>query len=463
MESTSLTLAELNNHIRDILEANFPDQIWLIAEISELNINTKGHCYIDFIERDELTKKIVARQRATIWAFQYRLISGHFESIARQPLSSGMKVLVNVQVKYHVLYGLSLNVVDIDPSYTLGEQARHREAVIKQLEEEGVLEMNKGLHLVDVPQRIAIISSETAAGFGDFINHLEQNPYGYSFKMELFQSFMQGENTSNSIIKALGQIYDLEDEFDAILIIRGGGAKAELSAFDDYDLSFMISQSPIPVLTGIGHERDESVADLVAWQAFKTPTAVADFLIERMANFDYLMDEMTRKMNLLINATLDKAGSTLEKHELQIGSMSKALLQDEVYALTRLSSKLGYGLKGFMRTQYNKLDHLSGDIKNKSKWFFNSQELKYKNYHKSLEQAKSRFFVNHHHKLELFEARVLSNDPKKLLKSGYGFITLKGKRISSVSELNIDDDIRIAFKDGQAKARVNEIKSNKED
>jgi len=463
MENVSLSLAELNNHIRDILEANFPEQIWLIAEISELNVNSKGHCYIDFIERDELTKKIIARQRATIWAFQYRLISGHFESIARQPLAPGMKVLVSVQVKYHVLYGLSLNVIDIDPAYTLGEQARHREAVIKQLEEEGVLEMNKGLDLAKVPQRLAVISSETAAGYGDFINHMEQNPYGYHFHIELFQTYTQGENTLNSIIDALGQIYDMEHEFDAILVIRGGGAKAELSVFDDYDLSFMISQSPLPVLTGIGHERDESVVDMVAWQAFKTPTAVADFLIERIANFDYDLDEMTRKMHMLVRNTMDKASSRLEKQEYQISSMTKSILQNQTSGLNELSGQLSYALKRFLYTQDSQLEQLADEVKNKSHWFINTQKLKTEGFFKSLKLSKSKFLTDYQHKLEILEAKVQSNDPKRLLKSGYGYITREGKRVSSVSGLNVSDKIRIAFKDGQADASVTDINSHKED
>ena len=169
MEHVGITLSQLNTQIREAIEDRFNEELWIIAEISELNVNSKGHCYVDFIERDELSKKIVARQRATIWAFQFRLLKGYFETTTGQELSQGMKVLVKVRVNFHVLYGFSLNVVDIDPAYTLGEQAKHREEIIRQLEEDGVFEMNKGLDLASIPQNLAIISSESAAGFGDFV------------------------------------------------------------------------------------------------------------------------------------------------------------------------------------------------------------------------------------------------------------------------------------------------------
>mgnify|MGYP006274003367 CR=1 FL=1 len=461
MESSSLTLAELNNHIRDIVEANFPEELWVVAEISELNVNSRGHCYIDFIERDELTKKIVARQRATIWAFQYRLISGHFESMTRQPLSIGMKVLINVQVKYHVLYGLSLNVVDIDPAYTLGEQARHREAVIKQLEEDGVLEMNKGLELDLVPLRLAIISSETAAGYDDFVNHLEFNAYGYKFELDLYAASMQGENTSKSVVEALDKIYIREQDYDAILIIRGGGAKAELSAFDDYDMAFMISQSPLPVLTGIGHERDETVTDIVAFRAFKTPTAVADFLIERVAQFDTSLNELTTRLDLLVRSKLDNEKASLEKSEYQISSVSKSIIQHHKFSLEQRSSRLSSNFKQFIYRQQNKTERLSKSVLNASNWYIHNKKLYFDQFKNSLQHAKSRYITTQIHKFDLLQEKVSAFDPDKLLKTGYGYITKNGQRITSISELDVKDQISIAFIDGQAGATIEEIHAHK--
>ncbi|PLX17990.1 MAG: exodeoxyribonuclease VII large subunit [Salinivirgaceae bacterium] len=458
MEYNGITLSQLNLQIRETIEERFDEELWVIAEVSELNLNSKGHCYVDFIERDELTKKIVARQRATIWAFQYRLISGYFETTTGQELEAGMKVLVKVRVNYHVLYGFSLNVVDIDPTYTLGEQARHREEIIRRLEEEGVFDMNRELVLVHVPQRLAIISSETAAGFGDFVNHLELNEFGYHIHWELFAASMQGDQTSVSVVEALTRVFEREEDFDAILIIRGGGAKAELAAFDDYDIAFMVTQSPIPVLTGIGHERDESVTDMVAWRAFKTPTAVANFVIDQFAEFETNIDELGRSLERRVLHLLDNQKAKLSELNLSVQSASQLLLKEARYSLQHYAGKLQYGAVGYI----NQLQEMLTDLNRKSRYVLSHQFVE-----KGMELNKleskiafgvKRVYTEKYHQLAILSEKALQNDPKKLLQSGYGYVTKEGKRITAINELQKDDAIKIAFTDGIANAIIKNTK-----
>jgi exodeoxyribonuclease VII large subunit len=460
MEQSSITLSQLNNRIRETIEDRFDEEIWIIAEISEINTNSKGHCYVDFIERDELTKKIVARQRATIWAFQYRLISGYFETSTGQQLSQGMKVLVKVRVNFHVLYGFSLNVVDIDPAFTIGEQAQHREAIIRQLDEEGVFEMNKGLELATVPQNLAIISSETAAGFGDFVNHLEYNEYGYKVNWELFNASMQGEQTSSSIVNALGAVFDRETEFDAVLIIRGGGAKAELNAFDDYDIAFMVTQSPIPVLTGIGHERDESVTDMVAWQAFKTPTAVADFILDQFGDFEANLDEIGRNAERKVSHLLDNERARINELNLLMQSASQLMVNEARYALQRNASKLQHEAMGFINIKKQVLV----DLQHKNRQVISKKlindDLLLTSFASKIQYGVRQSITEKYHHLTILTEKTLQNDPQKLLQSGYGYVTKNGKRITSVNELQKDDAIRIAFTDGIVSASIEEVNKN---
>jgi exodeoxyribonuclease VII large subunit len=270
-----MKLSELNGMVRQVLTEAFPTKLWVVAEISELKTQRSGHCYLVLIEKDTFTDKVVAQARATIWSYIYRILKPYFETTTGQVLIEGLKVLVQVTVEFHELYGYSLNIQDIDPTYTLGDLARRKTDIINKLTREGVIDMNKGLDFPLVPQRIAVISSETAAGYQDFTNHLNTNQGGYVFYTKLFSALMQGPQTEVSVIRALERIYEYEDLFDVVVIIRGGGSQFDLSCFDNYNIAFHVAQFPLPVITGIGHEKDNSVVDLVAHTRLKTPTAVA--------------------------------------------------------------------------------------------------------------------------------------------------------------------------------------------
>ena len=282
MENQPLSLFELNALVRKSVKLCLPDEYWVQAELSDVRTNYSGHCYLEFVQKDSRGNALVAKARGMIWSNIYVMLKPYFERETGQTFTSGIKVLVKVTVDFHELYGYSLTVVDIDPAYTLGDMARRRKEIIRRLEEEGVLTLNKELEMPLLPQRVAVISSATAAGYGDFCNQLLNNADGLVFYPHLFAAVMQGDKVEASVIAALNAIYKEVDRWDVVVIIRGGGATSDLSGFDTYDLAANCAQFPLPIITGIGHERDDTVIDMVSHTRVKTPTAAAEFLINRM-------------------------------------------------------------------------------------------------------------------------------------------------------------------------------------
>ena len=289
----SLSLLELNALVRRSLEQCLPDEYWIQAELSDVRSNTTGHCYLEFIQKDPRSNSLVAKARGVIWNNIYRLLKPYFEESTGQLFTSGIKVLVKVTVQFHELYGYSLTVLDIDPTYTLGDMARRRREILLQLEEEGVLTLNKELEMPVLPQRIAVVSSATAAGYGDFCHQLKHNSGGFFFYTELFPALMQGNQVEESVLAALDCINARISEFDVVVIIRGGGAASDLSGFDTYLLAAACAQFPLPVITGIGHERDDTVLDSVAHTRVKTPTAAAELLIQRVGEAAERLEELS--------------------------------------------------------------------------------------------------------------------------------------------------------------------------
>lgn len=284
MEPVTLSLYELNNLVRSLIEAELDHAYWLEAELSEVRVATNGHCYLEFVQKDGSGRTLVAKARGTMWARTYNLLAPLFERATGERLRAGMKVRVLVEVGFHELYGFALNVVDIDPAYTLGDMARRRREILARLEADGIADDNKQLPLPALLKRIAVISSATAAGYGDFCDQLAQNEYGLCFHTRLFPAVMQGANVEESVLAALEAIMQRADEFDVLVIIRGGGATSDLSDFDTYPLAAAVAQMPLPVIVGIGHERDETILDYVAHTRVKTPTAAAAFLIQHGAD-----------------------------------------------------------------------------------------------------------------------------------------------------------------------------------
>lgn len=288
-----LTLFSLNNLVRNAVAQGLPSPYWVAGELSEVREAVNGHCYIELVQRDEVTGELVAKARGTIWQRVYSLLKPYFLQETGRSFSAGLNVLLQVKVSFHELYGYTLDVCDIEPAYTIGDMERQRRLVIRRLTEEGVIDLNRELPFPLLPQRIAVISSSTAAGYGDFCDQLLGNRYGFVFYPRLFSSPMQGSGVEQGIIEALDRIAENIDCWDVVVIIRGGGATSELSCFDTYELANNCAQFPLPIITGIGHQRDESVLDMVAHTRAKTPTAAAEVLVHAMlARLEMLEDTM---------------------------------------------------------------------------------------------------------------------------------------------------------------------------
>jgi exodeoxyribonuclease VII large subunit len=405
-----LTLSELQQAIRDSLYIALPDFYWVVAEISELKENQNGHCYLELVERQADDINVRARIKAVIWGNRFRFLKSFFEDAAGQQLSQGMKILVKAKIDYHELYGLSLVITDIDPAYTVGELAMKRQLIISRLEKEGVLTMNKELEFPVFPLRIAVISSLGAAGYTDFITHLTGNIRKYVFHTILFEAYMQGAETEQSIISALDNIADKPDHFDIVVIIRGGGSQTDLSWFDNYNIAYHITQFPLPVLTGIGHQKDMSVADIVAYKALKTPTAVADFIIECVTRSEEYLNEMASEIYEITRSLLDNKLNLIRELKLRIAAESSKVVAAANLNLRRLES----------------------DLRNDSTNMVERRKSTLTNLHRSL----------------------MILDPVNVLKRGYSVTTLNGRTVKNRAELKKDDIIDTRLFDGYVRSKV---------
>lgn len=336
----SIGLVALQERVKGALEDAFTETVWLRAEISELKQNPTGHCYLTLVEKDPRSNALLARASAVAWASSWRLLKPYFQAQTGRDLAPGMAVLVRVQVSYSVLYGLSLVIYDIDPSFTVGELELQRQRTIARLQEEGMFEMNAQLPLATLPRRLAVISSATAAGYRDFCRHLEENEYGFRFSVRLFQAVMQGAEAPASIIAALDAVAAGAGAFDAVLILRGGGGAMDLVCFDDYDLAVNVAQFPLPVLTAIGHDHDFHVADMVAHTHVKTPTALADWLIERFAAELWQVDLLQHRLHLAVRARAEAQRGVLDALRLRVAHAVATRHADARHALDVLERRL---------------------------------------------------------------------------------------------------------------------------
>ncbi|MCF0177768.1 MAG: exodeoxyribonuclease VII large subunit [Bacteroidales bacterium] len=319
---------ELQERIKGHLEDSFMEMLWLCGEIAQINRNSSGHCYITLIERNQ-DGKTIAKLDAIIWATRFRVLQPFFRSVAGEDMQEGMKILVQVRLNYSQLYGLSLIINDIDPAYSVGTAIVERERIIARLKEEGMLELNSALELKAIPKRIAVISSSTAAGYGDFMDHLHNNSFGYRFVTELFPAPMQGADAPGGIIEAMDRVAMQSELFDVAVILRGGGSATDLACFDDYELALNIAQFPLPVLTAIGHDRDLHVADVVAYKGVKTPTALADFFIDLHAAEEAMIDSLADRIMMAIKMKEREAIHALDiiKMRISVATANKIALQ----------------------------------------------------------------------------------------------------------------------------------------
>lgn len=323
-----ITLLELQSRLKEGIERLFPSRVWLRAEIGAVKARVGGHCYMELLQSGE--NGIEAKVQAVVWSSKYRFIAPYFESVTASPLSEGMLVLVHVQVNYSQLYGLSLVVDDIDPGFSLGEQEKQRRLTVGRLEKEGLVDMQQGLELARLPYMIAVISASDAAGYRDFMRHLHENEYGFAFRTDLYPALMQGAGSPASIISALDAVADSGKGYDAVAVIRGGGAKLDLACYDDYDLAAHIAQFPVPVFTAIGHDQDTHVADMVAFMSVKTPTALADEFVSMYADEDAFLVSFGDRLRLAASGRLYREESRLQVlyHGMSAAFSKKIMLME---------------------------------------------------------------------------------------------------------------------------------------
>ncbi len=381
---------------------------WVQAEIASLSV--RGHCYMELVENDERTNTPIAKARANCWANQWSFVSNNFLMVTGTPLKTGMKVLLQVRPTFHESFGFAWNIMNIDPTFTVGDMQRRREEILRKLKEEGIYDLQRELPFSAFAKNIAVISAEGAAGYGDFCRQLHDNPAGFAFKTVLFPAVMQGENVEQSVINALNTIFERQQEFDCVVIIRGGGATSDLSGFDSLPLAENVAQFPLPVITGIGHERDNSVLDFISHTRVKTPTAAADLLIENLSS---TLDIITSAQDR-ISRTVQNA---LQKEQLRIQSLA-----ERIPALFSI----------FSTKEANRLDNLYIKITNAIS--------------KSLETNK--------HNILLYEEKLRAHDPKLLLSRGYSMTFANGKLLVSASQIAEGDVIETLLKDGKIRSIV---------
>jgi exodeoxyribonuclease VII large subunit len=391
MKDERFTLRQLNLMVREAIEDALPDEYWVEAELSECRENS-GHCYMELIEKDERSNTPVARASAKCWRQTWLMVKPYFERTTGQPLRAGMKVLLKVYAQYHEAYGFSWIVSDIDPTYTLGDMARKRQEIIRQLKEEGVFDLQRELRIPTFAKRIAVISAQNAAGYGDFCRQLEDNEYGFRFEVTLFPAIMQGEQVEQSIINALNQIYSHKGSdplcgFDCVVIIRGGGATADLSGFDTLALAENVAQFPLPIITGIGHDRDESILDMVSNTRVKTPTAAAAMLIDNLR-------QVLERLNIA---------------QQRISQMGHIII-DARHRIELLQQRLSTAIE--------------------------------------------RIMMNQKHRLSQIELMLQSYDPQLLLRRGYSITLFKGRAVRDPKQLKPDDEIETRVEKGTIKSIV---------
>ena len=431
MEHSSLSLLELNSLVRKSIRTCLPDTYWVQAELSDVRANYSGHCYLEFVQKDAKSNMLVAKARGIIWSNVYYSLKAYFERETGQAFVSGIKVLVKVSVDFHELYGYSLTVTDIDPTYTLGDMALRRKEILKRLDEEGVLTLNKELELPELTQRIAVISSATAAGYGDFCNQLENNSYGFVFYPRLFPAVMQGDRVESSIIRALEKINAERERWDVVVIIRGGGATSDLSGFDTYELATNCAQFPLPIITGIGHERDDTVLDMIAHTRVKTPTAAAEFLIDHMRQTAERLEEYTQFFYQELPALFLRRKEQFEQWVSRIPVRVQMRLQHERFRQERLTKQLQMGWQTrLLKEEYR----LQVD--------------------RRIAVALESVMQREKHRLAMLEQQGKASSPELLLKKGYSITLKNGKAVTDVAQLRPGDEVTTRVSKGEFKSKV---------
>lgn len=417
--------------VRDVVELGMPGSYWVEAELSEVR-ERSGHCYMELVQKDLTGNSTVARASARCWRSTWASVRPGFEQVTGEHFRAGLKVLLQVHAQFHENFGFSWIVTDIDPAYTLGDMARRRQEIIRILKEEGVFDLNKELCLSLFASRIAVVSSESAAGYGDFCNQLDTNAYGFAFSVRLFPAVMQGERTEGSIISALDAINSEADDFDCVVIIRGGGAVSDLSAFDSLALAENVANFPLPVITGIGHERDESVLDMVANKRVKTPTAAAALLIENLKHTYDRIVQAQERISVSVSRRMDYERVRLERVSGRIPVLFSLVKTRQQARIDSLFARVGAAAGRIVAEERLRLDRLSV----------------------ALAPAVRQRLSAENHRLELLGQRISAVDPAILLRRGYSITLHNGRVVYSPGQLSDGDVIETRLAEGNVRSVV---------
>lgn len=431
MERHSLTLYELNSLVRETIETTFCRAYWVEAELSEAR-EVRGHCYLELIQKDLFSATPVARASAKCWKSNWYRLRPKFESATGQQLHAGMKVLLLVSANFHEAYGFSWIVQDIDPTYTLGDMARKRLEIIRQLKAEGVFDLQKELSIPMFAQRVAVISSENAAGYGDFCNQLHNNDYGFTFTTELFPAIMQGEQVEATVINALNDIFSHQDDFDVVVIIRGGGATADMSGFDTLALAENVANFPLPIITGIGHDRDESVLDMISYLPVKTPTAAAAFLTDHLSEVYNRVQEAQERIVYHTEQRLRTERMRIDRLSADITRLFSVVKTRQEAYIDRCLIRLAASIRQRLADGSMRVERMESRLR-------------------PLVQQK---LTAEHHRLQLLRQRAQSQDPDLLLKRGYSITLCKGKSVKDATKLSPGDIITTRLASGSVTSEV---------
>lgn len=472
-EQQNYSLSDLMSELQMVIRSSFDQTYFVIAELANVSSAPQGHMYLELVEKSE--QQIIAKARANLWNSRRHQIITAFEDVTKETLKAGMKVLLQLSVDFHPVYGLSFQVLDIDPSYSLGEMERQKQETIKRLEEEGLLDFNKQYVLSAAFKDIAIISSETAAGYQDFINQLENNSYGYQFNVQLFTAIMQGEHAPKSIISALDKLEAKEYFYDAIVVIRGGGSNLDLACFDDYELNARLAQSFFPVFSGIGHERDFSVTDMVAHTRLKTPTAVADHIIQY--NFDFENNIKNLFSSILASAqdSLAEQNYQVERCSDKIVNSSKEMIKSQENNIKELSFVANHSSLEMIYQNNSQIINYKSDILYLSRSVFNEKAQVLKGERKSLivglvellEKRKEKlvqvnqlafktslFIDKEIYRMDYIKQLINISNPENLLKRGFSITRQNGKVISDPGQIDIGKEMAIQLAGGIIKTKM---------
>ncbi|MDR1414509.1 MAG: exodeoxyribonuclease VII large subunit [Odoribacteraceae bacterium] len=451
----TIGLHQLNTLIKRTLAANLPSSMWVIAEIAGIGENRSGHCYLELAEKRDDT--LLASSRAVIWASTYRVLKPAFREATGMTLQEGMKVLLEIAVTFHELYGLSLNIRNIDPSFTMGDLERVRRETLLRLQRDGIINMNRELPFPLLPKSIAIISSPTAAGYQDFIHQLRANTAGYAFHTCLFPATMQGTGSARSIIEALDRINNTLALFDVVVIIRGGGAQADLNSFDDYPLAANVAQFPLPVITGIGHERDESIVDRVAHANLKTPTAAAEYLLDAFRDADAALKERVDRLRAAIPALLAGQKRDQTTRARAIKQLAGALLDKQTARLRLASRDIGHATLLALHRRREYFKRLDARARGRLALLLARAAARLDELSERARARVRQTLVARRHALELQETKITLVDPRRVLERGFSITRLNGKALRDTANLAPGDILETRLHGGALTSQIKEI------